>query len=48
MTLDERANRLAPYILSLVRILVALLFLEHGCRICSDFRRRARFRRRFP
>ncbi len=30
MTLQDRASRLAPYVLSIVRIVVALLFLEHG------------------
>ena len=30
MTLEDRAMRLAPYVLSIVRIVVALLFFEHG------------------
>jgi putative oxidoreductase len=30
MTLEDRATRLAPYVLSIVRIVVALLFFEHG------------------
>ena len=30
MNLEDRISRLAPYVLSLVRIVVALLFLEHG------------------
>lgn len=30
MSLDDRATRLAPYILSILRIVVALLFVEHG------------------
>jgi putative oxidoreductase len=30
MTLEDRATRLAPYVLSIVRIMVALLFFEHG------------------
>ncbi len=30
MSLQDRANRLAPYVLSIVRIVVALLFFEHG------------------
>jgi putative oxidoreductase len=30
MTLEDRLYRLAPYVLSLVRIIVGLLFLEHG------------------
>jgi len=30
MTMQERLLRVAPYVLSLVRIMVALLFLEHG------------------
>jgi len=29
MTLEDRATRLAPYVLSIVRIMVALLFFEH-------------------
>ena len=30
MTLDDRLNQISPYVLSIVRIVVALLFLEHG------------------
>jgi putative oxidoreductase len=30
MTLDDRVTRLAPYVLSILRIVVALLFFEHG------------------
>ena len=30
MTIQEAASRLAPYVLSIVRIMVALLFFEHG------------------
>jgi putative oxidoreductase len=30
MTLEDRAQSLAPYILSIVRIVAALLFFEHG------------------
>lgn len=30
MTLDERVTRLTPAVLSIVRIMVGLLFLEHG------------------
>lgn len=30
MTLDERVIRLAPHMLSIMRIMVGLLFLEHG------------------
>ena len=30
MKIEEFANRLAPYALSLLRIVAALLFLEHG------------------
>lgn len=30
MTLEERLNQLAPYVLSITRIVVALLFFEHG------------------
>ena len=30
MSLEDRIGRMAPYALSLVRIVVALLFLEHG------------------
>lgn len=30
MTLDQTAARYAPYVLSILRIAVALLFLEHG------------------
>jgi putative oxidoreductase len=30
MTIDDRAARIAPHIRSLVRIVVGLLFLEHG------------------
>jgi putative oxidoreductase len=30
MTLEDRLYRLAPYVLSLVRIVAGLLFLEHG------------------
>jgi putative oxidoreductase len=30
MTLEDRATRLAPFVLSIVRIVVALLFFEHG------------------
>jgi len=30
MTLDERVTRLTPHVLSIVRIVVGLLFLEHG------------------
>ena len=30
MTLDDRITRLTPHVLSIVRIVVGLLFLEHG------------------
>jgi putative oxidoreductase len=30
MRLQDRANSLSPYVLSIVRIVVALLFFEHG------------------
>ena len=30
MNLEDRVGHLAPYVLSIVRIMVALLFLEHG------------------
>jgi putative oxidoreductase len=30
MTLQDRCEALAPYVLSIVRIVVALLFFEHG------------------
>jgi putative oxidoreductase len=30
MSFDDRVSRLAPHVLSLMRIVVALLFLEHG------------------
>jgi putative oxidoreductase len=30
MTLDDRLNQISPYVLSIVRIMVALLFFEHG------------------
>jgi putative oxidoreductase len=30
MSFDDRVSRLAPYVLSIVRIVLALLFLEHG------------------
>ena len=30
MSVEDRVSRLAPYVLSLVRIVLALLFLEHG------------------
>jgi putative oxidoreductase len=30
MTLDDRVTRLAPHVLSIVRIVVGLLFFEHG------------------
>jgi putative oxidoreductase len=30
MTLEDRLHRLSPYVLSIVRIMVALLFFEHG------------------
>ena len=30
MTFDERIYRLAPHVLSIVRIMLGLLFLEHG------------------
>jgi putative oxidoreductase len=30
MTLEDRAHSLAPYFLSILRIMVALLFFEHG------------------
>jgi putative oxidoreductase len=30
MTLEDRFHRLSPYVLSIVRIVVALLFFEHG------------------
>ena len=30
MALEEKANAYAPYVLSILRIVVALLFLEHG------------------
>ena len=30
MTLDDRVTRLAPHVLSVVRVMVGLLFLEHG------------------
>ncbi len=30
MTLDDRVTRLAPHVLSIARIMVGLLFLEHG------------------
>ena len=30
MTLEDRLNQLAPYVLSITRIVVALLFFEHG------------------
>jgi putative oxidoreductase len=30
MTLEDRLNALSPYVLSIVRIVVALLFFEHG------------------
>ena len=30
MNLEDRVGHLAPYVLSIVRIVVALLFLEHG------------------
>ena len=30
MTLEDRLQQLSPYVLSIVRIIVALLFFEHG------------------
>jgi putative oxidoreductase len=30
MTLDDRLNQISPYVLGIVRIVVALLFFEHG------------------
>jgi putative oxidoreductase len=30
MTLEDRLNRLSPYVLSIVRVIVALLFFSHG------------------
>jgi putative oxidoreductase len=30
MTLEDRAHNLSPYFLSILRIMVALLFFEHG------------------
>jgi putative oxidoreductase len=30
MTLEDRLHQLSPYVLSIVRIVVALLFFEHG------------------
>jgi putative oxidoreductase len=36
-SLTESLERLAPYVLSIVRIMVALLFLEHGLAKLFDF-----------
>ncbi len=37
MTLEDRFDRYSPYVLSLVRIVVALLFFEHGLAKLTGF-----------
>jgi putative oxidoreductase len=37
MPLDDRLTRLAPYVLSIVRIMVALLFFSHGLSKMTGF-----------